>query len=93
MTVDDVTFADIVRALQRVPVKVLPEVHAFIVSRLAVEEETAESIAADDARWDVLFAATDDAKLQRWIDDSLAEPGVFGIDDSGDVLRPVEIKP
>jgi len=85
MTFEDVTFADIVRALQRVPVKALPEVHAFIVSRLAAAE--------DEARWDALFAASDDVKLQAWIDDALAEPGKFGIDDSGDVLRPIETKP
>lgn len=46
-------------------------------------------LAAEEAKWDASFAATDQAKLQAFIDASLAEGDEIGISDEGDELTPV----
>ena len=49
-------------------------------------------IAAEDAKWDAAFEATDTSKLQAWLDAERANDAeLTDIDDTGEVLRPVSL--
>lgn len=68
-------------------IRAMPEERAREVLDFALFLQT--RIAAEDAKWDASFAATDTAKLQAWLDAERArDTELTDVDDTGEVLQP-----